>query len=99
MEVAMDKLTLLFEKIWEMNLTASAVVAVVLAARCFLLRFPKKYSYCLWTVVLFRLLCPLSITSTFSIFNFLTIHQFPLFLSKNTTLQQGGKFFRMNKLL
>ena len=86
MEVAMDKLTLLFEKIWEMNLTASAVV---LAARCFLLRFPKKYSYCLWTVVLFRLLCPLSITSTFSIFNFLTIHQFPLFLSKNTTLQQG----------
>ena len=42
MEVAMDKLTLLFEKIWEMNLTASAVVAVVLAASCFLLRFPKK---------------------------------------------------------
>ena len=44
-----------------------AVIAVVLLARLMLKRAPKIYSYALWAVVLFRLLCPLSITAGLSV--------------------------------
>lgn len=53
----------LFVKILEMSLTGSIVIAVVLLARLLLKRAPKIYSYLLWSVVLFRLLCPFSISA------------------------------------
>ena len=56
-----------FARILNMSLTGSIVIAVVLLARLFLKRAPKIYSYALWTVVLFRLLCPLSITAGLSV--------------------------------
>lgn len=56
-----------FAKILNMSLTGSIVIAVVLLARLFLKRAPKIYSYALWAVVLFRLLCPLSITAGLSV--------------------------------
>ena len=56
-----------FTKILNMSLTGSIVIAVVLLARLFLKRAPKIYSYALWAVVLFRLLCPLSITAGLSV--------------------------------
>ena len=56
-----------FSKILNMSLTGSVVIAVVLLARLFLKRAPKIYSYALWAVVLFRLLCPLSITAGLSV--------------------------------
>ena len=56
-----------FVKILNMSLTGSIVIAVVLLARLFLKRAPKIYSYALWAVVLFRLLCPLSITAGLSV--------------------------------
>ena len=56
-----------FVKILNMSLTGSIVIAVVLLARLFLKRAPKIYSYTLWAVVLFRLLCPLSITAGLSV--------------------------------
>ena len=56
-----------FTKIINMSLTGSIVIAVVLLARLFLKRAPKIYSYALWAVVLFRLLCPLSITAGLSV--------------------------------
>lgn len=56
-----------FAKILNMSLTGSIVIAVVLLARLFLKRVPKIYSYALWAVVLFRLLCPLSITAGLSV--------------------------------
>ena len=52
-----------FAKLLNMSITGSIVIAVVLLARLFLKRAPKIYSYALWAVVLFRLLCPLSITA------------------------------------
>lgn len=54
-------------KILNMSITGSIVIAVVLLARLFLKRAPKIYSYALWAVVLFRLLCPLSITAGLSV--------------------------------
>lgn len=56
-----------FAKILNMSLTGSIVIAVVLLARLTLKRVPKIYSYALWAVVLFRLLCPLSITAGLSV--------------------------------
>ena len=56
-----------FLKILEMTLTGSIVIAVVLLIRLLLKRAPKIYSYLLWSVVLFRLLCPLSITASLSV--------------------------------
>lgn len=58
---------IVFAKILNMSLTGSIVIAVVLLARLFLKRAPKIYSYALWAVVLFRLLCPLSITAGLSV--------------------------------
>lgn len=65
----MNTLILVFNRIWEISLTASVIIPAVLIVRCILLRFPKKYSYRLWLVVLFRLLCPVAVNSIFSIYN------------------------------
>lgn len=50
-----------------MSLTASYVILFVLGARLFLKRLPKVFSYALWSVVLFRLVCPLSFEGLFSL--------------------------------
>lgn len=49
-----------FIRILNMSLTGAAVIAAVLLLRLLLRRAPKSISYCLWAVVLFRLLCPVS---------------------------------------
>ena len=51
----------LFMQILDMSRIASIVIPFVLLARLLLRRAPKVYSYVLWAVVLFRLLCPVSI--------------------------------------
>lgn len=55
-------------KILNISITASYVIITVVIIRFLLKRTPKKYSYLLWTVVLFRLICPISFSSAFSIF-------------------------------
>lgn len=57
----------LFLTILRMSVTAAAVILVVLLARLLLRRAPKIFSYALWAVVLFRLLCPVSFSSGFSL--------------------------------
>lgn len=49
--------------VFNMSVTASVVIGFVLLARFLLKRTPKIFSYALWTVVLFRLLCPVSVSS------------------------------------
>lgn len=53
--------------VFNMSVTASVVIVFVLLARLLLKRAPKIFSYALWAVVLFRLLCPVSITTGFSL--------------------------------
>lgn len=43
-----------------MSITASYVILVVLLARTCLKKAPKIFSYALWSVALFRLICPFS---------------------------------------
>lgn len=61
---------ILFTQILNMSFTASVVILLVLAMRFLLRREPKIYSYALWAVVLFRLLCPISLTGDLSVLNF-----------------------------
>lgn len=56
-----------FIRILDMSKIACMVIAVVLLARLCLKRAPKVISYALWAVVLFRLLCPISIETAVSI--------------------------------
>lgn len=50
-----------------MSMTASIVIIAVLLLRLVLRKAPKVYSYLLWFIVLFRLLCPVSISSAVSL--------------------------------
>ena len=58
-------------KLLNMSLTGSVAIICVLLLRLLLKKAPKVISYCLWAVVLFRLLCPVSITSGLSLFGLL----------------------------
>lgn len=69
----------LFLKILNMSITASYVIPAVLLLRLLLCKAPKKYSYLLWSVVGFRLICPVSFQSIFSLFNLqVRIGNFPV---------------------
>lgn len=59
-----------FEKLLEMSLTAAIVIVVVMAIRLLLRKAPRKYSYALWSVAAFRLVCPVSFEAVFSLFTF-----------------------------
>ena len=62
----------LFLQILNMSITASYVILFVIVARLFLKKIPKIFSYTLWLVVLFRLICPFSFESIFSLIPFNT---------------------------
>ena len=61
----------IFAKVLNMSLTASLVIVLVIAARFILRKSPKVFSYALWAVVLFRLLCPVSLPSPVSLLGLL----------------------------
>lgn len=62
----------LFMRILDMSKIASVVILVILPARLCLKKAPKIVSYALWMVVLFRLLCPLSVKAPVSLVPALT---------------------------
>ncbi len=68
----------IFSQILSMSHTASLVILLVLAARLALRRAPKIFSYVLWSVVLFRLLCPVSIPVPVSVLGSLEWQTMPL---------------------
>lgn len=57
----------IFLQILKMSITASIVILLVLLIRVMLRKTPKVFSYALWAVVLFRLVCPVSFESDFSL--------------------------------
>ncbi len=57
----------MFKTVLQMSLQGSYVILLVLAARLALRRAPKGLSYALWSVALFRLLCPVTLQSVFSL--------------------------------
>ena len=57
----------IYMQVLDMSKTASIVILVVLFARLLLKKAPKIFSYALWAVVLFRLLCPFSFETPVSV--------------------------------
>ena len=55
-------MTDIFLKVLDMSLTGAIVCGIVILVRLFLRRAPKIWSYILWSVVLFRFLCPVSLS-------------------------------------
>ncbi len=59
----------LFLSVINMSITASVAIVCVMIIRYFFRKQPKIYSYFLWGIVLFRLLCPYSLPTDISVFN------------------------------
>ncbi len=57
----------IFSRVVHMSMTAGVIICMVLGIRLFLRRAPRLYCYLLWSVVLFRLLCPAAAASPFSV--------------------------------
>lgn len=60
-----------FSRLLNMSLTAGVVILFVMLLRLLLKKAPKVISYALWSIVLFRLFCPVSIQSDLSLFRLL----------------------------
>ena len=58
----------IFLTVLGMSVSASAVILAVMLARLGLRKAPKRISYLLWLAVAFRLICPVSVSSPFSLF-------------------------------
>lgn len=57
----------IFSAVLNMTITGSIVILCVLAARLVLKHAPRVFSWALWLVVLFRLLCPVSVSGPVSV--------------------------------
>lgn len=60
-------MTAFFQTLLQMSIAGSYVILLVLIARLLLRKAPKILSYILWFAVLFRLLCPLSFETPYSL--------------------------------
>ena len=65
----MTMLEAVFLQVLNMHKTAAVVIAVVLLIRLLLKKAPKRWAYALWSVVGFRLICPVSFEAAFSLFS------------------------------
>lgn len=85
----------IFNQVLTMSVTGSFVVLAVLAVRAVLAKAPRSFGYLLFVLVWFRLLCPVSFSSGFSMtgwlemaaesFNFSVLNQ-----QQNKSGQDGG---------
>ncbi|MBQ8579230.1 MAG: hypothetical protein IJ448_00870 [Oscillospiraceae bacterium] len=57
----------IYMKLLDMTVAGSIVICIVLLFRLMLKKQPKIFSYCLWAVVLVRLLCPVTLSLPVSI--------------------------------
>ena len=55
-------------EILNMSVVAGISIVIILIARILLRNSPKKFSYLLWAVALFRLICPISINAPISLY-------------------------------
>lgn len=57
----------IFIEILNISLTASVIIVALFFIRVLLKKAPRIYTYALWAIVLFRLLCPVSFESNVSL--------------------------------
>jgi beta-lactamase regulating signal transducer with metallopeptidase domain len=77
----------LFLKVVNMSITSGYVILAVLVIRLLLRKAPRKYAYLLWSVVGFRLCCPVSFQSVFSLFSLKFFHLAEVQSNGGQTLQ------------
>lgn len=65
----------MIDTLLKMSATGAVVICIVLVLRPCLRRAPKIFSYVLWLIVLFRLLCPVSVALPVSVFNLIPTGQ------------------------
>lgn len=58
-----------FITVFNMSITGCYVITAIILFRLILKKAPKIFSYCLWAIAGFRLVCSFSFSSVFSIFN------------------------------
>ena len=77
-----------FTKLLNMSLTAGILALAVMVLRLCLRKVPKKFICILWALVAVRLVCPVGISSSLSVFNFL-----------HTEMEDAGQveYFRYNE--
>ncbi len=61
----------IFVSVLNMSISGSVIIAAVIIMRFLFRRLPRVYSYALWAIPAIRLLCPISVSSVVSLFNFL----------------------------
>lgn len=69
----MNGLDAIFTSVLNMSITASYGIIALLIVRFFLRKAPRVFSYALWSVILFRLLCPFSFSAPISLLNLFDI--------------------------
>ena len=62
----------LFNTVLEMSVKGAVVITSVMLLRLILYKAPKRYSYFLWAIPLFRLCCPFGIRSVLSVFSLIS---------------------------
>ncbi len=64
-------MTEIFRTVLNMSITTAYICLAVMLLRLLMKKLPKKYSYALWIIPFFRMVCPFSIQSAVSLFNFI----------------------------
>ncbi|MCQ2540301.1 MAG: hypothetical protein MJ114_07640 [Acetatifactor sp.] len=88
-------------QIGRMSFAASVMILFVLIARVLLRRAPRIFSYALWAVILFRLLCPISISSRMSVMNLIPEQKQEIIESRidQTMLPDAGQPMQNQQML
>ena len=60
-----------FAKLLNMSLTAGCLALAIILIRGLMKKAPRRYVCILWAVVAVRLVCPVSVESSLSVFNLL----------------------------
>lgn len=92
----------LFLNVLNMSITAGYVILFVLLVRALLKKAPKIFSYSLWAVVLFRLVCPFSFSSSLSFLGFFrgdSIKQIPEDIGFKTQPQVNAPIYNINQTI
>lgn len=62
-------MTEIFRIVLNMSITAAYICIFVMLLRLFMKKLPAKFSYFLWIIPFFRMICPFSVSTAFSLFN------------------------------
>lgn len=87
-----------FVNVLQMSLTAGYVIIAILLIRLPLKKVPKIFSYALWILVLFRLLCPITLESSLSLLPKSTVTSTEFFINNQIFTEKDLSGINNNNL-